>query len=487
MRFHENQGGRVRRLIPAVSLCFAVLTIALSNAQDVKVTSATSKIVELEWTGAGAAAVLERSAGQTFQKIGPAGSGKYQDTSIDPFGIYQYRINTSGKFSNVVTVGPPPLGVSNAAPARKGSEYPNYGPATAIALDENGDPAIAFESIDPNGDGDKSDTEIRFVRWDRATYKWTQPVRVAVTGALGDQNVNPIALGCDRATGTFAILAALAESTVYSISSDHGATWKNLPLPTNVATPHGVALLIGSSQVSAAINAEEGATYFTGPVMDASTWKAKPIPAGEAWKLRNNTNIAITQDTAGNVALAFYEDQQEGDTHRYGFWRPNDSGPVAIVSSAPVDSPDVALSYASSKFVSIFAAQLDDDDSGRTVWFSQSNDGSTWSKPVKLPVDGPRSTNPPLALAISSKGAITAAFGSNSGSGPTACNSPTVSRSADSTGWTTCGLGKAAGADFSPQPATLHTIEAPDDEVFVVWQEVAETKYGPGILVWRGR
>jgi hypothetical protein len=62
-----------------------------------------------------------------------------------------------------------------------------------------------------------------------------------------------------------------------------------------------------------------------------------------------------------------------------------------------------------------------------------------------------------------------------------------VARSTDCNGWTACGLGKAAGADFSPQPANLHVIEAPNDKAYVVWQEPAESKYAPGVLVWHER
>jgi len=36
-------------------------------------------------------------------------------------------------------------GVLNAAPTPKGTEPPKYGPASALALDDNGDPVIAFE------------------------------------------------------------------------------------------------------------------------------------------------------------------------------------------------------------------------------------------------------------------------------------------------------------------------------------------------------
>lgn len=475
----------MRGLIPAVSFCISLLSIPALDAQQLSVRSATAKAINLEWTGGVGSATLERSYGHAFQKIAGADSGKFQDTGIDAFGTYQYRINLGGKFSNVATVGPPPIGVSNAAPAAKGTEYANFGAATSVALDENGDPAIAFEWIDPNGDGDKSDTEIRFVRWDRASYKWMQPVRVATTGPLDDQNRNPIALGCDPATGTFAILAALADSTIYTTSSDRGATWKNSSLPGNITDPHSVVLMVASGQVFAAINAEGGATYLTGAVTDSSSWKAKPIPAGTGWKLQNNTNIAIAADSAGKVGLAFYEGQQEGDEYRYVFWRPEASDPVPMVSKATSDTPNIALSYGNHKFVSLVAAQLDNDEAGRTVWYTQSSDGSSWSKPVKLPVDGPRSTNSPLDLAISSNGQLTAAFGSNSGTGPASCNAPTVSRSTDGANWTTCGLGKAAGADFSPQPATLHAIEAPNDKAYVIWQEPAETKYGPGVLVGR--
>jgi len=477
----------MRKFFLVAAVCLLVNAVAVLQAQELKVKSATAKAVDLEWTGATSPAVLERSSGQTFQKIAPADSGHYQDTSIDSFGTYQYLINTNGKFSNVVSVGPPPAGVTNASAVPKGSDPPNYGPATAVALDENGDPAIAFEWIDPNGDGEKSDTQIRFARWDRAAYKWIAPIVVATTGPLEGQNVNPIALGCDRATGNFAIFAAVGENLLYATSADHGGTWKRTSLPGSNATPHAVALLISSGQAYAVVNAESGATYFTGPVSDASSWKPQPIPAGDGWKLRNNTNIPLAADASGKVGLAFYEDQEEGDNHRYLFWRPEASAPIVISSGASVDSPDIALSYGANKFVSLFASLLDSNDTDHTVWYSQSLDGTSWSKPVKLPIDGPRSTNPPLSIAISSKGAITAAFGANSGSGPANCGAPSAARSSDGASWIACGLGKAAGGDFSPQPANLHVIEAPNDKAYVVWQEPAETKYVPGVLVWHER
>ncbi len=470
-----------------VAIVCTVLNIAALHGQELKVKSATAKAVELQWTGAAAQAVLERSSGTAFQKLASATSPGYKDASIDAFGTYQYRLNTNGKFSNVVKVGPPPTGVSNAAAVPKGSDPPGYAAATAVTLDENGDPAVAFEWIDPNGDGDKSDTEILFARWDRSTYKWTPPVQVAVTGPLEDQGVNPIALGCDRATGTLAMLAAVGENLLYGVSADHGATWKNSTMPSSNGTPRSISFLIESGKIYAAINAESGATYLTGPIPNSASWKSEAIPAGSGWKLNNKTNVGFAASSAGKLGLAYAEDQQEGDAHRYVFWMPEGPAPIVILDNAAADSPDVALTYGAGKFASIFAAALDSNDTDHTVWYSQSTDGNSWSKPVKLPIDGPRSTNPPLSIAISSKGALTAAFGANSGSGPANCNAPTVARSSDGAGWTACGLGKAAGADFSPQPANLHVIEAPNDKAYIVWQEQAESKYGPGVLVWHER
>ena len=466
-----------------LGICIAALGLAAASAQQLTVKSATAKAVDLQWTGGTAAASLERSSGQAFQKVAAGDAGKYTDSSIDAFGTYKYRINAGGKFSNVVTVGPPPAGVSNAAPAPKGSAYENYGPATAIALDENGDPVIAFEWIDPNGDGDKSDTEIRFVRWDRATYKWTPPAKVATTGPLADQNVDILALGCDRDSGTLAILAAASEQVKYAVSSDHGATWTNSTVKSPGGTsPHAVALAVSGGQAYAVVNGEEAAAYLTGPVANSGGWKARVIPPA-GWTIRNNANIALILNGAGKPALAYYQDH-EGDQHRYVFWRPEGGPPTVITGNAATDLPDIALTFGSGKFGAVFSAALDEKDTDHVVWYSQSADGTSWSKPAKLPVDGPRSSNPPFGLALDSKGSITAAFGSNSGSGGAACGAPVVSRSSDGSAWKTCGLGKAAGADFGPEPSTLHATEAPNDKAYVLWQEQSETKYSPGVLIW---
>jgi hypothetical protein len=475
------------RLYLAALSCIAVWGSGTLQAQQLTAKSATAKAVDLEWTGAAPASSLERSSGQNFQKIAAGADGRYTDQTIEPFGIYKYRVNTSGKFSNVITIGPPPDGVTNAAPAPKGAAPDHYGQSSAVALDENGDPVIAFEWFDPNGDGDNSDTEIRFVRWDRASYKWVAPVRVLVTGELNASNETPFAIACDRDSGTLAVLSQKGDDLIYALSTDRGMNWKTTPVPHNTGTVRATSLVISSGQAHAAAVVGDEIFYFTGSVSDVSSWKAQAVATGRGWKVRP-TNIPMALDASGKPVIAFFEDQEDGDQHRYVFWRPGSSDPVAIVTTnQSTDYPNVALTYANNKFGVLFAIGLDPKDSDHSIWYTQSSDGSSWSTAAKLPIDGPRTTNPPLDVAIDSKGAVVAVFAANAGSSDTTCNYPVVSRSADGSNWKTCGLGKAASAHFSPQPATLHVIEAGNDKAYVIWQEPGDSKYGPGVLVWHGR
>jgi hypothetical protein len=144
-----------------IALCCLAELLA---GQQLRVKAANARSVQLEWDGAAGPVTVERTNGSTFQKIATAAQANYEDSSIDPFATYRYRVSAGGNSSNEVIVGPPPAGVLNAAPTPKDTEPPKYGPASAIAFDENGDPVIAFEWVDPNGDRDNSDSDIRFVR-----------------------------------------------------------------------------------------------------------------------------------------------------------------------------------------------------------------------------------------------------------------------------------------------------------------------------------
>jgi hypothetical protein len=461
----------------------------LVSAQQLHVRSATGSSVQLEWTGAAGPVTIVRTSGGAPQNLASSGDAKYEDKSIDRFATYRYRIMANGKSSNEVTVGPPPGGVTNAAPVPKNVDAGKFGQASAMAFDQNGDPVIAFEWVDPNGDNDYTDNEIRFVRWSRAEYRWAPTVRVKVVGEIASQNLNPLAIVCDAKTGMLAIVTPVkGEGGTILLSKDGGATWGGTALPGVSGQMHASAAAIRDGKIYLVVSSEDsGGHYVSGPVEDVSAWKDEALPVDAGWKEPPGVNVALTLDQGGNPVIAWYEDQQDGDKHRFMVWRPGSKAAAAVEVGHAVDSPGVAIAWGGQKLGVLVAATLDEKDSDHGVWFTQSSDGSTWSKPSKLPIDGPRSTNLPIDVALDSRGAIVAVFGSNSGGGDTVCKYPAMSRSSDGGTWKTCGPGKAEGADFGPQPATLHVGEAGNGKAYALWQETNENRFGQGMLVWHER
>jgi len=315
---------------------------ALSAGQQLRVKGASARSVQLEWDGAAGPVTVERANGSAFQKIAPAAQANYTDASIDPFAAYRYRISAGGKFSNEVIVGPPPAGVLNAAPVPKGTEPPKYGAASAVGLDENGDPMIAFEWLDPNGDGNGSDNDVRFVHWSRASRKWLPPVRAQVVGEILSQGVNPISLACDRKTSLLAIVTPVGEKGVsLVVSKDGGASWNATPIPGIATTVNstGIAIVDGTAHVVLA-STESEAYYLTGPVENVSSWKRQNLPAADGWKRAENANIGLTIDTAGKPVIAWYEAQTDGDGRRFQVWRPGGQTVTAVDTKKSADSPD---------------------------------------------------------------------------------------------------------------------------------------------------
>src|SRR4051812_29445388 len=96
----------------------AVAPAAAQSAGTLTVKAATSKKVDLNWTGSAATYTVQRAAlGGAFAAIQTVNSPTYSDTTIDPYTTYQYQIVAGSSTSNSVTVGPPPSGLTTAAPA----------------------------------------------------------------------------------------------------------------------------------------------------------------------------------------------------------------------------------------------------------------------------------------------------------------------------------------------------------------------------------
>ena len=231
-------------------LLFSFCLAELAAGQQLRVKSANARSVQLEWTGATGPVTVERTSGITVQKTPATDPSSYEDKTIDAFATYRYRVSAGGKSSNEVIVGPPPAGVMNAAPLPKDADPGKFGQASAMALDENGDPVIAFEWVDPNGDGDFSDNEVRVVHWSRATYRWLPSVRAMVVGDISNQNLNPISIGCDRKTGLLAVVTPVGDkSASMVVSKDGGATWNATQIPGITDQIYATALAIMDGKI----------------------------------------------------------------------------------------------------------------------------------------------------------------------------------------------------------------------------------------------
>jgi hypothetical protein len=169
-------------------------------------------------------------------------------------------------------------------------------------------------------------------------------------------------------------------------------------------------------------------------------------------------------------------------------WRPGDLPAAAMQRKATTDFPNLSVASGAGRLGMLFAHPQDPDKPDAGIWYVSSSDGKSWSKPVMVPIDGPRSSNHLESVSIDSAGRVIAAFGSNSGSEGPKRGSPMVSRSPDGVHWKTCGLGTAAGeGNFEVQPSSIRTLVSDDDTVHVLWPQVTDNKFGKGLLIWHGR
>jgi len=264
---------------------FAVTGVAQTPAPgNFAVQTATATSVVLGWqavSGASSYVVQRRAVSDgAYLAGGSTVTGTtYSDSSFDPFTAYTYRVfavssGASGFASNEVTVGPPPAGFSYAAltPSRvattAGASVSEYGQSVSIALDGNGDPALAFKDNSTIHTG-TAPTDVYFVGWNRAGYQWKTPVKIDTV----HNSITPfpeLALAYDSSTNRFGIAYESYNDNIlwFATSSDAGATWTKQQafVPVNGNTlGAGTALKMGNGQVYLLVSeTSRGIWYLTG-------------------------------------------------------------------------------------------------------------------------------------------------------------------------------------------------------------------------------
>ncbi len=481
------------KLLGSIAAC--LLLCSVTFAQKLEVKSATSTKVNLTWSGSGQSWIVERKAGATFEKVGDATGTSFEDDKIAPYGTYTYRVRASAAAapSNTVTVGPPPLGLLKPAPAPKGNDRDSddYGRRSALALDENGDAAFAFLWKDPNANNHPDESQIMFVRWNRALYKWNDPLKVAVTGETSPEAGEPISMAFEPGTGVAGMVFPVKDQKgfTFALSRDGGATWQTTAYTAGMEDEiNSSTLIFSKGHFYLGVNQySDGPLLFDGEIgSDPGTWKKREPPV-VGKEHHNKAPVGLAMDAQGNLFMAFYDINASGkDGYLFNVWQP-DSGKVVTVSDTNgdrPDSPNLKLAAGGGKLVMLMAMNPDDKDDKAGIWASASQDGATWTKAVAIPHDANRSSGGTMSVAINSKGAIYVGFSSPSGGETGACGQADYATSNDGATWSHCGVGKDAHDVFTALSETKNVIAAPDDSFYYLWNEGRSTKNGPGLLLW---
>jgi hypothetical protein len=326
--------------------------------------------------------------------------------NIDSYSTYDYQVISGGASSNSVTVGPPPSGVSNAAPAplRGSTPAADYGYNIALTLDGNGDPAFLFGWADPNGDTDDSDGQLLFRSWNRAQYAWNAPVKVATLGDAFTTFNAMDSLAYDASTATFAAAAADGAGNVFVWSSaDGGSTWtkkKTFATVSGGASWTGPSLALAAGNIHLALLDNETTTlhYVTGKLSaDAGTWTDKAAPKVSGFTQNSGQATSLAVDSAGNPGVAYWVTQNDTYNAVLLYWKPASSGaPVKIMDSQNngTEDPNVKLAFYNLNPRVLAYIQRNDAEFGVGLHFARSDDGGlTWQAPVVIP---PTATPAPI-------------------------------------------------------------------------------------------
>ncbi len=479
---------------------FALLLALPAFAQtNLTVKTATSKRVDLTWTGTASSYTVQRAVlGASFATIGTSTTASYTDTTIDPYTTYRYQVVASAT-SNPVTVGPPPAGFSVAA-APPGSAasgiVSNYGYNLSMTLDGNGDPAFAWIFYDPNQDSVADDSQLLFRSWNRALYKWNDVVKVAVVGDAATTFRQTVSLAYDTSTGTWGLASETdLSASIVLYTSTNGTTWTlKQTFNSGQSSTAGPSLALANGNIYFAyVIGNQGLRYVTGVLSNpSSSWTAKfaPKPAGSD-VAQSNVTPSLALDSAGVPAIAYWApDETESYNNIIFFWRPaGTAAPVKVADTQGRQSDELAIQllFAGTQPRIFFYGQRSDADFGVGDHFVRSDDGgATWKTPVVIPPDGDSSTDYPFWGAVDSHGDIALAYGRNSGSGDSVCGNPKLSKSTDMVHFTTCAAADVSvTGDFDSYPGSIALAYGANDKLYMMWWQQGDSATGNGLLMWR--
>jgi uncharacterized protein (TIGR03437 family) len=508
--------GISRVAIPRTGFVLGVVLLApalyAQAPTGLTVKAATSKRVDLTWSGTAASYTIQRAPlGGGYSTIATATNTSYSDTAIDAYTTYQYQVLNGTAASGSVTVGPPPSGVTNAAPAPVVGASPSlsYGYNLATTLDTNGDPVFLFVWRDPNATGDLTVNPLLFRSWNRAKYAWNPVVKITAVGDVVSGSHAVCTLAYDSSNGTVVAASEVQPSdgrmvVEVFVSTDGGATWTlKTTFSRSTDNVYGPSVSLANGNIYLAYVTDgytesngEGINYVTGQLSQSpTTWIVKQ-PGDNVGRANFGATPSLALDSAGNPAVAFWVyDSSGGNNGVLFYWKPAGSSAPVKITDTQNHGDGTAVKLVFSKLnprVALWAILNDSqagDRDGDGIHFSHSEDGGlTWAAPTLVPPDGNSTTDYPFDMAVDSTGNVAVGFGQNGNLGDTShkCGNPKLSRSSNLTNFTTCSFGPlSVTQNFGVYPSGLQVAFGGNDKLYLLWMETSDTQANTGILMYR--
>ncbi len=373
----------------------------------------------------------------------------------------------------------------------------------AMVLDQDGSPMVAWVAYD------RSATTLYFAAYDGDTCRWLPRVAIDQVGNLDATNSRQVSMTRDASTGRLGIAyqvidAQYNRTVMLAQSDDNGATWSKETVAENPPrnTSKGVSLPAvvmknGTTYVayyqfllySATGNPASNNSGFVLMIRNgvSGTFVSKNVPAVSGASLPGSepyapalavadsgdvgfATFALSGDTATNLQLIYYQSTD------------NKSSVVFDSKDQPNSQANVSLVFQNNS--PRLAAYLDRDRANTNqsmIWSSSSDDGTVWSTPIQLPMDGGDAMGPDLALAAFGDKTLSVASNYASGSGIHQCGAPKISTlTDDGSTWTTCGPAINTIGAITYAGRYVQLAYAPNGKRVAAFSVVRQ-----GVWVWR--
>jgi hypothetical protein len=422
--------------------------------------------------------------------------------------------------SDACTASAPPTGFTVVDEYKGSADTADRGDYSTMALDEDGSPMIAYAIRGTDS------VQVMFTRWDRSCGgRWVTPIVVGTPTDLASSS-RGLSLAYDKTTHEVGIAY---RAQVGPLTGDHhyeihfasmtlggAGTFKDttiasfIPDPSIIPSDVSLAMGAGKTYVLAAtpyvmcVTSGCDAILLTervGSTGDAGTGDAggdsgsgSDLPATAAgWtafaKLPAANvvfhSISAAIDSAGQLGFVFAQDSSSGEpTSTIRFQRASGAS-VAVMTGIGTEFANGALAFDGTKpRVAMYMHKSDWATTGDNLWFSASNDGSSWSTPVVVPRDKGEQYGHFVAIAVSSGKVVVAAnIGGAAGDTMPAFGNPKYATSTDLATFT---VGGPKRTDFVGNTNWIQLAIGADGKLqFAFSQPTPGALVKPGLVYYR--